>query len=71
VPSWEAFAAGDWERALELNERERDAVAAKVAEDGSLGVESRRVRLVEKPVTPYLAHASNVVSGAGASPPTL
>jgi hypothetical protein len=54
VPSWEAFAAGDWERALELNERERDAVAAKVAEDGSLGVESRRVRVVKKPVTPYL-----------------
>lgn len=54
VPSWEAFAAGDWGRALELNERERDAVRAKVAEDDSLGVESRRLRVVERPVTPYL-----------------
>ncbi|MCO5967508.1 DUF6879 family protein [Actinoallomurus soli] len=54
VPSWEAFAAGDWERALELNERERDAVRAKVAEDARLGVESRRLRVVEHPVTPYL-----------------
>jgi hypothetical protein len=54
VPSWEAFAAGDWDRALELNERERDTVRAKVAEDDSLGVESRRLRVVEHPVTPYL-----------------
>jgi Family of unknown function (DUF6879) len=54
VPSWEAFAAGDWGRALELNERERDTVRAKVAEDDSLGVESRRLRVVEHPVTPYL-----------------
>jgi hypothetical protein len=54
VPSWEAFAAGDWDRALELNERERDAVRAKVAEDDRLGVQSRRLRVVEYPVTPYL-----------------
>ncbi|MGH3377875.1 MAG: DUF6879 family protein [Actinoallomurus sp.] len=54
IPSWEAFAAGDWDRALELNERERDTVRAKVAEDESLGVESRRLRVVEHPVTPYL-----------------
>ncbi|MEV5751556.1 DUF6879 family protein [Actinoallomurus sp. NPDC052308] len=54
VPSWEAFAAGDWGRALELNERERDAVSAKVADDRRLKVESRRLRVVEQPVTPYL-----------------
>ncbi|GAA4624556.1 hypothetical protein GCM10023196_025170 [Actinoallomurus vinaceus] len=53
-PSWEAFAAGNWERALELNERERDTVRAKVADDDRLGVESRRLRVVEHPVTPYL-----------------
>lgn len=45
---------GDWDRALEFNERERDTVRAKVAEDESLGVESRRLRVVEHPVTPYL-----------------
>ena len=54
IPSWEAFAAGDWDRALELNARERDTVRAKVAEDKSLEVESRRLRVVEHPVTPYL-----------------
>lgn len=54
VPSWEAFAAGDWPGALELNERERDAVRAKVREDAELQVESRRVRIVEKPITPYI-----------------
>ncbi|GAA0321714.1 hypothetical protein NE235_18925 [Actinoallomurus spadix] len=54
VPSWEAFAEGDWARALELNERERDAVRAKVADDRRLGVQSRRLRVVEHPVTPYL-----------------
>lgn len=54
VPSWEAFAAGDWDRALELNELERDAVRAKVSEDYRLGVTSRRLRVVEHPVTPYL-----------------
>lgn len=54
VPSWEAFASGDWDRALELNERERATVRAKVVEDERLGVESRRLRVVEHPVTPYL-----------------
>lgn len=54
TPSWEAFAAGDWDHALELNECERDTVRAKVAEDESLGVESCRLRVVEHPVTPYL-----------------
>jgi hypothetical protein len=54
MPSWEAFAAGDWGRALELNERERDTVRAKVAEDERLGVVSRRLRVVEHPVVPYL-----------------
>ncbi|GAA4615132.1 hypothetical protein GCM10023195_66480 [Actinoallomurus liliacearum] len=54
VPSWEAFVAGDWDSALELNERERDTVRAKVADDSRLGVESRRLRVVEHPVTPYL-----------------
>lgn len=54
VPSWEAFAAGDWPRALELNEQARAAVADKVREDAELKVESRRVRIVEKPITGYI-----------------
>lgn len=54
VPSWEAFAAGDWPRALELNEQQRDAVRDKVREDAELKVESRRVRIVQKPITGYI-----------------
>lgn len=54
VPSWEAFAAGDWQRSLELNEQARSAVAEKVREDAELKVESRRVRIVEKPITGYI-----------------
>jgi uncharacterized protein DUF6879 len=53
-PSWEAFAAGDWTRSLKLNDAEWESVLAKVDEDADLGVESRRLRIVEKPVTPYL-----------------
>jgi hypothetical protein len=53
-PSWEAFAAGDWASSLELNDAERESVAGKIAEDASLGVESRRLRIVEHPVSPYL-----------------
>lgn len=53
-PSWEAFAAGDWARSLELSEAERESVSAKVAEDAALGVESPRPRVVEAPVTPSL-----------------
>lgn len=54
LPSWEAFAAGDWTRSLECNAEQRASVAAKIAEDGRLGVESRRVRITERPVTGYL-----------------
>ncbi|NYI97606.1 hypothetical protein HNR12_003883 [Streptomonospora nanhaiensis] len=53
-PSWEAFAAGDWSRALELTEAARpraDAMVAKCAEDG---VVTRHIRVVEDPVSPYL-----------------
>jgi hypothetical protein len=52
--SWEAFDTGNWARSLELNDAERESVRAKVAEDATLGVESRRLRIVETPVTPYL-----------------
>lgn len=54
VPSWEAFAAGDWRRSLELNEQARESVVAKVREDAELKVESRRVRIVERPISGYI-----------------
>ncbi|MUL41390.1 hypothetical protein FZ103_09400 [Streptomonospora sp. PA3] len=52
--SWEAFAAGDWERALELNEADRADAEAMAAKDREVGVQTRRIRVVEDPVSPYL-----------------
>ncbi|MDA0565540.1 hypothetical protein LG943_14620 [Streptomonospora sp. S1-112] len=52
--SWEAFAAGDWARALELNEADRAQAENMVAKDREVGMETRRIRVVERPVTPYL-----------------
>lgn len=46
--------AGDWDRALQLYERQRPALrdlAAKAARHGSA---FRRVRVVEEPISPYL-----------------
>lgn len=53
-PSWEAFAAGRWEEALELVEEKRTAYAQQFAEAEDLGVTQRRLRVVEFPVTPYV-----------------
>lgn len=53
-PSWEAFMAGDWPRALELNEAERPGAQEQVAAERAQGVETRRVRVVEHPPGPYV-----------------
>lgn len=53
-PSWRAFAAGDWEKSLELTELNRARVEAEFAEDDRLGYRSYRVRVVEFPIDPYL-----------------
>ncbi|MDT0304258.1 DUF6879 family protein [Streptomonospora wellingtoniae] len=52
--SWEAFAAGDWEKSLELNEADRSDARAMAAKDREVGMETRRIRVVEHPVAPYL-----------------
>ncbi|GAA1754570.1 DUF6879 family protein [Streptomonospora arabica] len=52
--SWEAFAAGDWQKALELNEADRADAEAMAAKDREVGMETRRIRIVEHPVSPYL-----------------
>lgn len=53
-PSWEAFAAGDWATALELNEADRTEAEAMAAKDRDSRMETRRIRVVEHPVSPYL-----------------
>jgi hypothetical protein len=53
-PSWEAFAAGDWERALSLADERREDYAREIRRASELGVAHRRLRVVEFPVTPYV-----------------
>ncbi|MFF1955810.1 DUF6879 family protein [Streptomyces sp. NPDC058220] len=52
--SWEAFAAGEWDRALSLVEEKRDVYAGQFEKAARLGVHERRLRVVEFPVTPYV-----------------
>ncbi|WP_052479973.1 DUF6879 family protein [Streptomyces sp. NBRC 110035] len=53
-PSWEAFADGDWERALSLADERREDYAREIRRASELGVTHRRLRVVEFPVTPYV-----------------
>lgn len=53
-PSWEAFARGNWIRALELNEADRSTAERMAGKDRRLGIRTRRIRVVERPVSPYV-----------------
>ncbi|GAA0212474.1 hypothetical protein GCM10009527_005570 [Actinomadura nitritigenes] len=53
-PSWQAFAAGDWQRSLRLLEKDREAVRGEARHNKRQGLSVRRVRVVEYPVSPYL-----------------
>ncbi|MFF1295297.1 MULTISPECIES: DUF6879 family protein [unclassified Streptomyces] len=53
-PSWEAFADGNWERALSLAEMRREDYAQELRKASRLGVTHRRLRVVEFPITPYV-----------------
>jgi hypothetical protein len=53
-PSWQAFNAGDWPKALTVFESERADARAETAKYARQGSELRRLRIVERPVTPYL-----------------
>ncbi|GAA4242174.1 hypothetical protein GCM10022254_74110 [Actinomadura meridiana] len=53
-PSWEAFSAGDWQRALDLLEKDRDAISAEARQNRRQGLTIKRVRVVETPLTPYV-----------------
>ncbi|MFG2722075.1 DUF6879 family protein [Streptomyces sp. NPDC048416] len=53
-PSWEAFADGDWDRALSLAEERREEYAQELRQAARLGVRHRRLRVVEFPITPYV-----------------
>lgn len=52
--SWEAFAAGEWDRALSLVQEKREGYERQFREAAQLGILERRLRVVEFPVTPYV-----------------
>ncbi|MFS8201660.1 DUF6879 family protein [Streptomyces sp. CWNU-52B] len=52
--SWEAFAAGDWNRARSLADEGREDYAQELRRARRLGVPHRRLRVVEFPITPYV-----------------
>jgi uncharacterized protein DUF6879 len=53
-PSWEAFDAGDWDEAMRLLEERRGDLKRYHKENASAGTQTRRIRIVSLPVTPYL-----------------
>jgi hypothetical protein len=52
--SWKTFSRGDWEGALRLIEQRRQALMVLEREAKEHRSEMFRVRVVEKPLTPYL-----------------
>jgi hypothetical protein len=52
--SWEAFATGEWDRALSLIDEKRDVYTRQFREAARLNILERRLRVVEFPVTPYV-----------------
>ncbi|WP_073219418.1 DUF6879 family protein [Streptomyces sp. NBRC 110465] len=60
-PSWEAFAAGDWPRALSLAEDDRESIASYFQDASERGLVFRRLRVVEFPVSPYLQWEMHVL----------
>ncbi|WP_301175630.1 DUF6879 family protein [Actinomadura geliboluensis] len=67
-PSWQAFAAGDWQRSLDLLEKDREAVRTEARGNQRQGLSIRRVRVVEYPVSPYVQwqlHALRMLAEEG------
>ncbi|MEO3974007.1 DUF6879 family protein [Streptomyces sp. CAU 1734] len=52
--SRDALRAGEWKEALRLLEEDREGLLAAAREDELMGTVFHRVRVVEKPFTPYL-----------------
>ena len=58
-PSWEASARGDWEQSITLLQQGRDGVREYQQKLRDHGITPRRVRIVEKPYSPYLVWELN------------
>lgn len=53
-PGWQALVAGDWDRAMALNTAEEPDVREVVTTDLARGLHVRRVRIVQRPISPYV-----------------
>lgn len=53
-PSWVAFNQGNWTHALELIEADRDRLTRYHQRCNDLDITTRRVRVIETPISPYL-----------------
>jgi hypothetical protein len=53
-PSWDAFAAGSWDRSLELYEATRSELRSFFQKYEERGSRFCRIRVIETPLTPYL-----------------
>jgi hypothetical protein len=54
VPSWEAMSRGDWTTSVRLIEEMREPRIEHQRQLDERGITQRRVRIVTRPVTPYL-----------------
>jgi hypothetical protein len=59
--SWEAFAQGDWDRALALMNGKRREITEYHKRIRKSGFDVRRVRVVQEPISPYLIWELNVL----------
>ncbi|NYI96909.1 hypothetical protein HNR12_003186 [Streptomonospora nanhaiensis] len=53
-PAWEAFLRGDWNRVIDIFEGERSDLEQQVKTYERQGLRLRRLRIVERPLSPYL-----------------
>lgn len=59
--SWEAFDGGDWEASMRLLEQRREDLTKYHQETAAAGTQTRRIRIVGLPLTPYLQWELNLL----------
>ncbi|GAB3650198.1 DUF6879 family protein [Glycomyces tarimensis] len=59
--SWEAFNSGDWDESMRLLEERRPDLTDYHDEARAAGVSTHRIRIVEKPISPYLQWELNLL----------
>lgn len=60
-PSYVAFRSGDWGHSLQLIEELRSEYEEEFGKITESGIGLRRVRVVERPVTPYIEWELNIL----------